>query len=132
MSITVTRDRSGPMRHIVQLGRHTLTVDEPPDNGGEDAGPSPHDLYDAALAACKAMTMVWYARRKQMALEDVAVEIERDAAAEQRGTYRLRALVAISGDLSDPERQQLLAVAARCPVHKLMTQVATEIETAWK
>lgn len=132
MAITVTRDRCGPMRHVVRVGRHMLTVDEPPDNGGEDAGPTPHDLYDAALGACKALTMVWYAQRRHMALENVEVEIERDAAAEQRGTYRLRALVFVSGDLSDAERQQLLSVASRCPVHKLMTQVTTEIETVWK
>lgn len=132
MTITVTRERSGPMRHTVRIDRHTLTVDEPPPNGGEDAGPTPHDLYDAALAACKAMTMVWYAQRKQIALEDVEVEVERDATAEQRGTYRLRALVSLSGALSDAEREQLLAVASRCPVHKLMTQATTEIETAWK
>lgn len=132
MTITVTRDRCGPMRHTVRIGRHTLTVDEPPDNGGEDAGPTPHDLYDAALAACKALTMVWYARRKQIALEDVEIEIERDAAAESRGSYRLRALISLSGELSDIDRQQLLAIASRCPVHKLMTQVKTEIETAWK
>jgi putative redox protein len=132
MTITVTRERTGPMRHTVRIGRHTLTVDEPPANGGEDAGPTPHDLYDAALAACKALTMVWYAQRKQIALEDVEVQVQRDAAAEQHGTYRLRALVSLSGALSEAEREQLLAVAARCPVHKLMTQATTEIETAWK
>lgn len=132
MSITVTRDRNGPMRHTVSIGRHRLIVDEPPSAGGEDAGPTPHDLYDAALGACKALTMVWYAQRKQIALEDVEVEIERDASAEKDGTYRLRARISVSGALSDQERQQLLSVASRCPLHKLMSEAKTEIETGWK
>lgn len=132
MTITVKRDPSGPMRHTIRIGKHTIAVDEPPDNGGEDAGPTAHDLYDAALGACKALTLVWYARRKGIAVEDVAIDVDRDASKEQEGTYRLRTLLSLSGDLTEAQREQLLAVASRCPVHKLMTQVTTEVETAWK
>jgi putative redox protein len=39
--------------------------------------------------------------------------------------------LALTGDLSDSDRERLLAVAAKCPLHKLMTQVQTEIETHW-
>jgi putative redox protein len=106
-------------------------VDEGSDNGGEDAGPNPHDLYDAALGACKALTVLWYAKRKQMSIENIEVVVERDSSAEAQGTYKLKALLAVTGDLSDEQRQQLLNVAGKCPLHKLMTQVTTEIETGW-
>lgn len=132
MAITVQRDLSGPMRHIVRIGKHSFAVDEPPDNGGEDSGPTPHDLYDAALGACKALTVVWYARRKGMPLEDVEVTVERDAGQERNGFYRLRTLLSLGGPLSEAQREQLFAVAARCPLHKLMTEVKTEVETVWK
>ena len=147
MTISVKRDQSGPMRHVVRIRSHTFVVDEPPANGGEDSGPSPHDIYDAALGACKALTLVWFARRKGMPLEDVEVSVERDDSQERDGVYRLCTLVSISGasasgaavdlvsisgDLSDEQRQQLLAVAARCPLHRLMTEVRTEVETVWK
>lgn len=132
MTLSVIRDLNGPMRHTVRIGNHTLIADEGFDNGGEDSGPTPHDLYDAALGACKALTMVWYAKRKGIPLEGVEVDIERDASQEQAGTYRLRAMVSLGGDLTDAQREQLLAVAGRCPVHKLMTQVTTEVETVWK
>lgn len=132
MAITVKRDLSGAMRHIVHLGEHSFAVDEPPDNGGEDTGPTPHDVYDAALGACKALTLVWYAQRKGIPLEDVEVTVERDASREKEGLYRLRTLLALTGDITEAQRQQLLAVASRCPLHKLMTEVKTEVETAWK
>jgi uncharacterized OsmC-like protein len=61
MTITVTRDRAGRMRHSVAVRDHRFAVDELAAVGGEDSGPTPHDLYDAALAACKALTVVWYA-----------------------------------------------------------------------
>ena len=129
MQVTVTRDRAGKMRHIVSIRNHRVAVDELPAVGGEDTGPTPHDLYDAALAACKAVTMVWYANRKQIPLEDVSVTVERDDADERTGTYRLRASLVLGGQLTEAQREELRNVAGKCPVHKLMTQVTTEVVT---
>ena len=55
--------------------------------------------------------------------------MERDASAERQGVYRLAASLRRSGDLSDTQRAELLAVAAKCPIHKLMTAVTTEVTT---
>ncbi|HQR10694.1 MAG TPA: OsmC family protein [Casimicrobiaceae bacterium] len=129
MQISVTRDRTGKMRHVVRVRQHLLNVDEAESLGGEDTGPSPHDLYDAALGACKALTVLWYANRRRIPVEDIAVVIERDATDERTGTYRLHATLALTGPLSEDQRQELLGVAGKCPVHKLMTQVTTEIST---
>ena len=129
MTIEVTRDRSGKMKHVVRVGSHSFIVDEPPGNGGEDLGPTPHDLYDSALGACKALTTLWYAQRKQIPLEDIRVAVDRDDSEERRGTYRLRVVLELGGPLTPEQRQELLNVAGKCPVHKLMTQVTTEVVT---
>ena len=129
MSIEVIRDRSHKMKHVVHVRQHTFAVDEPPANGGEDEGPTPHDVYDSALGACKAMTVLWYANRKQMPLEDIAVSVERDDSEERQGTYRLRVSLGLGGPLTEAQRQELLNVAGKCPVHKLMAQATIEIET---
>ena len=129
MTIEVTRDRSRKMRHTVRVGTHSFAVDEPPGNGGEDLGPTPHDLYDSALGACKALTTLWYANRKQIPLEDIRVAVDRDDADGRRGVYRLRVTLELGGPLTPEQRQELLNVAAKCPVHKLMTQATTEVVT---
>ena len=135
MPIAVTRDLSQPMRHVVHVRAHELAVDGSLEEGGLDAGPSPHDLYDAALIACKALTVVWYARRKGIALQDVQVTVERDASAERgdgqggQGIYRLATTLHLGGELSAAQREELLAVASTCPLHKLMTSVTTDIST---
>jgi putative redox protein len=129
MPIVVTRDRSGKMKHIVTVRQHAFPIDEPESNGGEDAGPTAHELYDSALGACKAMTVLWYANRKQIPLEDIEVSVDRDDSEERKGVYRLSVTLALGGPLSEAQRQELLAVAAKCPVHRLMTQVTTEIST---
>jgi putative redox protein len=126
MPLTVVRDPTGKMKHVVRARQHALVVDEGEAAGGEDAGPTPHDLYDAALGACKALTVLWYATRKAIPVAGIEVSVDRD---ERAGTYRLRTTLALTGPLTDAQRQELLNVAGKCPVHKLMTQVTTEIVT---
>ena len=130
MTITVTRDLAARMKHTVAIRGHSIAVDEPESNGGEDLGPTAHDLYDSALGTCKAMTVLWYAQRKQIPLEDIRVSVERDDSEERQGRYRLQVRLDLRGPLSEEQRQELLRVADKCPVHRLMTQATTEIGTA--
>lgn len=129
MSLSLTRIAAAPMAQTLDIRGHHLVVDGSVAEGGTDAGPSPHDLYDAALGACKALTLLWYARRKGMPIVDVHTVIERDDSQERQGTYRLAARLQVSGDLTDAQISELEAVAHKCPVHKLMTTVTTEITT---
>ena len=129
MTIEVVRDRSQKMKHTVHVRQHVFATDEPASNGGEDLGATPHDVYDSALGACKALTTLWYARRKQIPIEDIRVTVERDDSEERRGIYRLRVTLSFTGALTDAQRQELLNVAGKCPVHKLMTQATTEVVT---
>jgi putative redox protein len=129
MSIAVIRDRSHKMKHTVHVRQHAVAVDEPAANGGEDLGVTAHELYDSALGTCKAMTVLWYAQRKQMPLDDIRVTVERDDTDERTGVYRLRVVLELTGGLTDAQRAQLLAVAEKCPVHKLMTQAETQVRT---
>src|SRR5271154_5742423 len=113
----------------VHVGGHEFVADVSRADGGNDAGPNPHDLYDAALGACKALTVMLYTRRRGIAVEDVEVVVERDAFGERSGTYALDTRLRIRGALSDAQLRELEAVAHKCPVHKLMTVITTVITT---
>jgi putative redox protein len=129
MSVRIVRDQTAPMRHEIHVGRNSLATDSSVEEGGEGSGPSPHDLYDAALGACKALTVLWYAKRKGIPVEGIEVYVARDASQERSGTYRLNAELTVTGSLDEAQREDLLRAAQKCPVHKLMTEVTTEITT---
>ena len=129
MTILVVRDRQAPLRHEIRIGRHTLSTDLGSEQGGEGSGPTPHDLYDAALGACKALTVLLYAKRKKFLLEDVQVSVERDAGEEHAGIYRLNTSLTLTGDLTAAQREELVRVAQKCPIQRLMREVTTEITT---
>lgn len=126
--ITVQRIAPDGTAHRIGIRMHELITDMQSEDGS-DAGPDPHDLYDASLGACKALTLVWYARRHDIPLEGVHVDVSRDADDERRGTYRLSTRLSLTGPMTEEQRARLLVVADKCPVHKLMSEVITEIET---
>jgi putative redox protein len=130
MTIRVVRDMKAPMRHEIQIGPHRIATDVSAESGGEASGPSPHDLYDAALGACKALTILWYAKRKGIPVENIDVAVERNATEERAGVYRLGVVLTLTGSLSRGQKEELLHVAVKCPIHKLMTEVTTEIATS--
>jgi putative redox protein len=126
MSITVRRDGITGTRHILKVRAHEIAVD----TGGEhDAGPTPHDLYDSALAACKALTVLVYAQHKGIPVEEIEVVVNRDDTQERQGVYKLDTALHVTGALSEEQKAALLRVAGKCPLHRLMTEVKTEIET---
>jgi putative redox protein len=130
MAITIVRDQTALMRHEVRIGPHILAADSSIADGGEGLGPNPHDLYDAALGACESLTVLWYAKRKGIPVETIEVTVERDQSEEKAGIYRLASKLKLGGKLTDAQRLELLSVASKCPVHKLMTSVQTIIQTS--
>lgn len=117
------------LQQRIQIEHNSLVADVSVAHGGEGAGPDPHELFDASLGACKAMTLLMYARQRELPLERVTVDVERDDSEERKGLYRLNVTLHLEGALTDAQRQQLLQIADRCPVHKLMTNSTIEVQT---
>ncbi len=121
----------GKFRQAIQTSGHLLTADEPKDQGGGGAGPDPYDLLLSALGACTAMTIRMYADFKKLPLERVAVKLShekihardcRDCETETGMVDEIRREIEILGDdLTAENRQSILAIADKCPVHRTLT-----------
>lgn len=117
---------------LVSEGR-ALVADEPRSDGGDDLGPNPYELLTWALGACTAMTLQIYARRKGYPLEAVAVEVEHqrihardceECDQEREGFIDVfERRIVVQGPLDDVQRDDLLRVAKKCPVHKTLTSL---------
>lgn len=128
MSIKLSKSDLGKFRQLLQVDQHELIADARLDPDS-DGGPNPHDFYDAALAACKAITLLMYAEKAGIPLEDVQITIDRDSSEERSGKYHLQIGLGLKGKLDSNQLDRLEKVAAKCPVHKLMTTVETTITT---
>lgn len=115
----IARRADGGLRHEVQMRGHQITADEPPEHGGEDNGPSPLELLAGSLAACTAVTMEMYAQRKGWDIGDVVVDVDYEPS--QRGSpTRFEMVVTLPKELPEEQRERLMQIAAKCPVHRTL------------
>ena len=128
-SVHCTTERPGGYRHRIEIRAHELHADTLAEQGGEDSSPGAHDLFDASLAACKALTAMWYAKKNGFPLERIESRVERDDSEERSGRYKLLVRLAFHGPLTDEQRSRIYAAVARCPVSKLMTTSEVIIDT---
>jgi len=124
------RTAAGTFRTEILARGHPLLADEPKAVGGTELGPTPYDLLAAALGACTTMTLRMYADRKKWPLEEAVVRLSHSrvhAEDEQRcetAEVRLDQLdreVTLVGSLNADQRQRLLEIADRCPVHRTLS-----------
>ena len=127
--VLVRETREGKFTNQVIVGRHVIRADEPVAAGGLDSGLSPYDLLCAALGACTAMTIRLYADLKGVPVERISVELKHDkihasdcAECETREGKidRIERLIGFEGNLDEAQRQKLLEIANKCPVHRTL------------
>jgi len=107
----------GKFAQDIEVAGHRIRSDEEAEKGGDDTGATPHELLLAALGSCTAMTLKVYAERKGWPLRDVHVTLN---GAIGDGGYVIDRVVTIDGDLDAEQRQRLLEIADKCPVHKTL------------
>jgi uncharacterized OsmC-like protein/alpha/beta superfamily hydrolase len=123
--------RTGLARYHTEIlaGGHALVADEPESAGGTDTGPSPFDLLMAALGACTTITLRMYADRKEWPLEEIGVRLQhrklkagecpKPESGEPR-THEITQTLELIGPLDAAQRERLLEIAQRCPVHRAL------------
>lgn len=124
----------------VAAGSHRFLADEPKTVGGNDLGPNPYQLLNAALGTCTAMTLKMYADRKNWPLKEVRVHLSHsktyseDSAQPESSTSKVetfKRFLEVEGDLDEAQRAKLLEIANKCPVHRTLTERELRIETSF-
>lgn len=120
----VTAARRGNLSAAISVRDHEIISGVSKSSGGDDEGPNPHELLEAALASCTILTLQMYAARKLMDLKSTEVMVRIDSEGER--SYLTRE-ISLQGNLTDEQKERLLEIANKCPIHKLLT---SEIEIA--
>ena len=118
MKRAVARRREG-FEHEVEVRNHRLIIDEPQEKGGTDHGPAPAELLAASLATCTAITIEMYADRKEWGLGTVEVVVDfEQATTDDPPTFDVT--ITLGAELSEENRDRLLVIAGKCPVHRTL------------
>lgn len=128
--VEVEETLSGRYVQSLRSGRHAATADEPVAAGGNDAGPGPYEYLLMGLGACTSMTLRMYAELKKLPLKRVRVRLTHrkihaqdcaDCEQKEGKVDEITREIQLEGELSDAQRQRLLEIANRCPVHRTLS-----------
>jgi uncharacterized OsmC-like protein len=126
----VVRGDVRSFKQEIVAGKHRLSADEPVSAGGDDAGPDPYDYLLASLAVCTSMTIGFYARRNQLPLENITISLwhsrihtrDCEECETKEGMLdRIDVEIELTGSLSEAQHAKLMEIAAKCPVHRMLT-----------
>jgi uncharacterized OsmC-like protein/pimeloyl-ACP methyl ester carboxylesterase len=127
--VVVRETRASKFQQTVTVGPHRMIADEPVAAGGEDTGPGPYDFLVAGLGACTSMTMRMYADRKSLPLERVTVTLKHgkihakdceECETREGMLDQIEREISIEGALDAEQRQKLMEIADKCPVHRTL------------
>lgn len=124
MSIFSVRASTGSAPYAVDFTDdqgNSWRADEPVEDGGANTGPAPHRLLLSALGACTAITMQMYAARKQWPLRHVEVALQFNPDGTPASGNDITRVITLEGELDDEQRERLLQIANKCPIHKVLT-----------
>jgi uncharacterized OsmC-like protein/fermentation-respiration switch protein FrsA (DUF1100 family) len=129
-TVVVRETGNGRFQQEISIGPHHMLADEPVAVGGGDTGPGPYDYVLAGLGACTSITMRLYAERKAMPLERVTVTLNHSkihaedcAECETKAGMldHIERVIAMEGALDVEQRQKLMEISEKCPVHRTLT-----------
>ena len=117
----------GSLQQKLAVGDLHFLADAEVARGGAGTGPSPHEYLAAALASCTSMTLKMYSERKTWKLENaiVTVDIERTNDVEI-----LSRDIQLIGELDNEQKERLMEIADKCPIHKALAgqiQIKTQL-----
>ncbi len=113
--ITVTWD--GGVRFTADVRGHKITVDQPPQGGGEDAGPMPLELLPASLATCVALFVQQFLVTRGLDATGIEVQVTTAGAANPHRIGRFDVTVTVPKGIPPQYKDAVVRVAESCTVH---------------
>jgi len=116
--VTASNDNTSTQTSVSSTGHLLLADTTPPKGAGE--GFRPHELLEAALASCTAITLRLVAQERGILLKRLNVKVDLDRTDTAKSIFRTE--IEFDDALSEVDRKTLIAAAGLCPVRKTLSK----------
>jgi putative redox protein len=104
-------------RFLIEVRDHVLVVDQPRDEGGDDVGPTPTELFVSALASCVAFFARRFLDRHDLPVDGLRVRATYHLSDRPARVGSVEVEVRVPAELDPGQRSALMAVVSHCTVH---------------
>jgi uncharacterized OsmC-like protein len=123
---------AGGESYGVMVRGHRIVVDQPVENGGTDAAPTPTELFVASIATCVGFYAGRYLTRHGYSRDGLGVSADFDMSPGRPARVsEVRLVIRLPIEVPAERRPALVAVASHCTVHNsLISPPRVVIDTA--
>ena len=100
------------------IGRHTVITDQPEANGGEDAAPSPFNLFLTSIVSCAGIYVIFFCQKRNIPLDDIRLVQKTERDPETRAVTKISIDVELPEDFPEKYKGALLNAIDLCTVKK--------------
>ena len=108
----------GGTRYDVLSGQHRIVTDQPVEEGGQDAGMSPVELFVGSIAGCVGYFVGQFCGRHGISQEGLVVEADWNMAEVPHRVGRIDIGIHLPHRITAEQKERLLKVAHGCTVHQ--------------
>jgi uncharacterized OsmC-like protein len=127
----VTAEHLGSVQFEIKARQHTISCDQPPENGGYDEGMTPPELLLASLASCAGFYAAQYLRKFKLATEGTRVRVLADKAKDPARLDNFRVEIETPLALTPQHREGVELAVHHCLIHNTLLnppKIAIEIK----
>ena len=110
----------GGTQYDIQSGLHRIVTDQPVDDGGQDRGMSPVELFVGSLASCVGYFVGRFCDRHQIPCAGLRIDAEWAMAEKPHRVGAVTMAIHLSSPVTSEQRERLLKVARGCTVHQTL------------
>lgn len=108
----------GGTRYDIVSGQHRIITDQAVEDGGQDAGMGPVELFVGSVASCVAYFVGQFCGRHGISREGLTVDAEWTMAESPHRVGGIEIGIHLPHRISAEQRERLLKVAHGCTVHQ--------------
>ena len=129
----VTVDHLGAVQFEIHARQHTISCDQPAENGGYDEGMTPPELLLASLGSCAGFYAAQYLRKYKLATEGTRVRVRAEKLKDPSRVDNFRIEIDTPLELTDQHRAGVERAVHHCLIHNTLqhpSQMTIEVKQA--
>ncbi len=122
----ITTKFNGALRFDTEVRGHKITMDNPVDAGGSDAGPTPPEFLVASLTSCVGIYAVFFCNKYGISPEGMEVSADYEKVSAPTRIGKINITISLPAGIPEDKNEAFMKTIQHCLVHNTL-EIAPEV-----